>query len=257
MNYKFVLKGLAVVMITFGLAMASTADFVDHFSNGSVTSSDSIQNFWHVARFTPKEKNDGISEPVGGPLTLSYFGDMHTMGGPRLFSGRRSAFDFFAHPVILTLTAAPNATLTPVKDHDSAPDGAWIYLGLTPEAGPGLTNGPNRIFIQLSNQNILNFAIRDSANALTYSDSMWSLPIDAKVTQTMLYLDGTDVAHGNFYFNIGVQYLDSDGKIINFTAFVSPWNLRESHVGQAQMEQVKTAYHKGAAVQLELLNTAN
>src|SRR5579872_3077667 len=192
---KYVLVSCVLAGLTMGLTIVSHADFIDHFSNGSVADSDTIHHFWNKAAYSG-EKTSVITEQVGGHLKLSYFGPPNVLGGPRLFSGRRSVLDLFSHPVSVILTASPNGTLTPIKaaakENGGYPyaDSAWTCLGLTPQPGPALIGGPNRIVLQLSNKNALKFSIIDSTNAIVYTIGVHSLPIDARVQVMTFYIDG-------------------------------------------------------------------
>src|SRR5579872_171824 len=140
---KSLVAGLALTVLAFGASVASYADFVDHFSNGSVANSDTIRKFWFQHGYYDNEKVDRpskVTERIGGPLKLTYSGDWKVQGGPRLFSRFSPEFDFFSHPVSLTISAPPNGTLTPVKDvpagnSTSLVCGAWTFFGLNAKCG--------------------------------------------------------------------------------------------------------------------------
>jgi hypothetical protein len=263
-NKRLGLIGFAVGGMTLLATLISNADFVDHFDNGRATDSGAIPDFWSQNNFSGADSGSSITEPVDGPLKLSYTGDPSGEAGPRICSRVSPQFDFFAHPVSLTIAAAPSGTLTPVKPPSTSNDNsrtarAWTFLGLTATSGPGLTDGPNRVVLQLSDRNVLKFSIKDSANKVLYTLGLFDIPPDASVKKMRLYLDGTDEAKGNLFINFGVEYADSNGTLVNHNGFLSPFNLGgtgKSGAGksQAQLDLFKTGFSGGASAVIELLN---
>jgi hypothetical protein len=261
---KIALIGFAVGGMTLIAALVSHADFVDHFNNGQVTDSGSTRGFWTVQNYSGDDIGSSITEPPGGPLKLSYSGDPSGRAGPRLCSQLSPEFDFFAHPVSLAITAAPNSTLTPVKpaSSDNAindTDRAWTYLGLTGTSGQALTDGPNRVILQLSSRNWLQFNIKDSQNKLLYTLAVFDIPHDAVVKKMAIYLDGTDETNGNFYVNFGVQYVDGNAAPVTYSRFDTPFNLgghdnNGARKTQSQLDEFKAGFSGGASTVIELLN---
>src|SRR5579872_697804 len=135
---------VSIAEVNVKIAQLSTTRFSDTFSKGVLTDSDKIPNFWTVSTYS-KENTSPMSEAIGGPLILRYIGNLDIQGGPRLYSRVDSEFNFFAHPVSLTLAAPPKGTLAPARPPDSKDPRkarAWTFLGLTATSGPGLTDGP-------------------------------------------------------------------------------------------------------------------
>jgi hypothetical protein len=265
-NKKFRLIGIVASGMTLLVTLISNADFVDNFDNGRATDSGAIRDFWSHSNYSGADNGCSITEPVGGPLKLSYSGDPSGEAGPRICSPVRPEFDFFTHPVSMTITAAQNSTLTPVKPSATGNDRnnarAWTFLGLTATSGPGMSGGPDRIVLQLSDGNVLKFSMIDSANTVLYSLAVFTIPSDARVEKMKLYLDGTDEANDNFFINFGIQYADNKGTIVNFSRFLTPFNLggtgnSGAKKTQAQLDLAKKGFSGGAAAVIELLNVAS
>jgi hypothetical protein len=263
LKQKVRLIGSAVGGMILIATLITNADFVDHFNSGRVTDSNTTPDFWAISNYSGDDRGSSITEPPGGPLNLSYSGDPSGEAGPRLCSRLSPEFDFFSHPVSLTITAALNSTLTPVKPPPPANDNtetprAWTFLGLTGTSGQGLTDGANRVVLQLSDRNVLKLSLKDSANKLLYTLAVFNIPSDARVKKMTLYLDGTDEANDNFFLNFGIQYADSSGTLVNYSRFDVPFNLGVGSSGagrtQPQLDLLKTGFSGGAAAVIELLN---
>ena len=263
---RFGLVGFAVGGLTLIVALASNADFVDRFDSGRATDSNGKAGYWSIQNFSGDDVGSSITEAAGGPLKLSYTGDQSGEAGPRLCSPVGDEFDFFSHPVALAITAAPNSTLTPLKPPTTDntlidKDRAWTFLGLTGTSGQGMTDGPNRVVLQLSSRNVLQFSIKDSANKLLYTLAVFSLPRDVAVKKMALYLDGTDEANDNFYVNFGIQYVDSNGALQTYSRFDTLFNLgghdnSGARKTQSQLDAFKAGFSGGAAAVIELLNVS-
>src|SRR5579872_2834933 len=155
---NFISVTFAVAVLTFGGRIVSHADFIDKFYSSKVADSDTIRHFWNQATYEVHADKGSRVLKSPGRLMLSYSGDLTLESGPRLFTGQRSMFNFFAHPVSVTLTAPANSTLTPIKSspssNENARRGAYTYIGFTDKPGPNLVGGANRIMLQLSDRNI-------------------------------------------------------------------------------------------------------
>jgi hypothetical protein len=210
MRRKVALILAGAVGLVVGANSVTHAAFVDGFSDGVIANSDNNGNgFWTVGSIDGNSTNGDNASESGGALHLSVTTATNgTNDGPYVYSGLNSEFNFWAHPVSLALSAPTGGTLTPTGV--TTTNGAWTYLGVNANAGGRMDSGSNRIFIQLSDQNLLQFIIKDSVSATTYNLARFAgastIPADAAVTKMMLYLDGTNVAGGALKINFGAEY---------------------------------------------------
>ena len=275
MRRKVTLALTSAVGLALGVTSVARAAFVDGFSNGVPANSDNNgAGFWTVGSIDGNTSNgDSVSEdPVGasstGVLHLGVTtGTASTNDGPYIYSGRNSEFNFWTHPITFSMSAPAGGTLTPTGT--TGTNAAWTYLGVNANPGGRMDSGSNRIFIQLSDQNLLQFIIKDSASATTYNLARFAgsstIPSDAAVTKMMMYLDGTNEAGGALKINFGAEYSSPTLGTGTYWSFntTTQFDVGTTQGGaggnrtQAQLDAVRSGYNAAgdASLVMEVQHT--
>jgi MYXO-CTERM domain-containing protein len=243
------------------MTSVSRAAFTDTF-NGSSSDQYFAGGFWSTGSYVA---GDGsvISDPVGGPLTLSY-PQTTSQGGPYMDGTVSEEFNFFEHPLMLTVTG-PN--LIPGTDHSAA--NADTYMGVGGNVSFRDDNGANTVVLGLNSQNVPILVIRDSTGHSIYSYSLFAPPnttffpqgsdvSDIDVTSMFFYVDGTHASSGHLYVNFGETWTntqtDATGSYTmeNRLGLNSPFDV--GTFPGVTVTGLSAGYPNGAAPSLEVLN---
>jgi autotransporter-associated beta strand protein len=269
----------AAASVTFGFAPRTNAQFVDNFDNGSVANTDTIPNFWTTGDYNPSTATyDTVTEAVGGPMTMSYAGPLtltgSVQGGPNLNGAVSNEFNFFQHPVDITMTAAPGGTLVPGTDTSGS--SAETYISIEAQTGRP-DYGPNRYFVQVDGENTILFAIKGPNNNTEYNYTIFNNATtmypagslynsNIHVTSLFMYLDGTKSATGDFYVNFGENWVNVTNNQSGTFSFetrlgiTTPYDVGPGRAGfQADLPSMQAAFTTagGGVLGTEVLNAAS
>ena len=239
-------KKMAVIM---ACAAASSVSAFTSASRGAQTFTDNFNSptgdITDGGIFSSGSINGGavtVTEvPVTGPLTIGVTGAPE---GGYLQSGQSSSniFDFTKSPMLLTVTAPAGGSLTPPNGGGGVfSNNAETIIGVDLGGnGPAETNTigtyyPASRLDQSSSATYGKFILElNPGNALQETFNFWDPTVphggavtsfndnmgyqhdaiptgtNIEVTSMFLYLDATDVADGNLYYNVGATWIDTN-----------------------------------------------